>query len=124
MDVLHDNAENNTLLKRDTVFAHLNFRLESGTMKLLSSGDTPSNTGSDHYTFFLSSSCCGGEAVHDTLFLLYPCCRGEGSHSSLRSTATVVIFVYISLSVLLAFSLHFSSSCVFLSVSVQTILPS
>ena len=51
MDVLHDNAENNTLLKRDTVFAHLNFRLESGTMKLLSSGATPSNTGScaDHY---------------------------------------------------------------------------
>ena len=37
MDVIVDSAENNTLLKRDTVFAKLNFSLKSGSFKLRSS---------------------------------------------------------------------------------------
>ena len=37
LDVIADSAENNTLLKRDTVFAQLNFCLQSGMFKLFSS---------------------------------------------------------------------------------------
>ncbi len=40
MDVIADSAENNTLLKRDTVFAQFNFCLKSGLFKLLR-GDEP-----------------------------------------------------------------------------------
>ena len=35
MDVISDSAENNTLLKRDTVFAQMNFCLKSGLFKLV-----------------------------------------------------------------------------------------
>ncbi len=34
MDVIADSAENNTLLKRDTVFAQMNFGLKSGIFKI------------------------------------------------------------------------------------------
>ncbi len=37
LDVIADSAENNTLLKRDTVFAQLNFCLKSGIFKLVTS---------------------------------------------------------------------------------------
>ena len=35
MDVITDSAENNTLLKRDTVFAQMDFCLKSGLFKLV-----------------------------------------------------------------------------------------
>ena len=35
MDMIQDSAENNTLLKRDALFASINFCLQSGTFKLL-----------------------------------------------------------------------------------------
>ena len=35
-DVLSDTTENNTLLRRDTVFAQLNFSLNSGMFTLIS----------------------------------------------------------------------------------------
>ena len=35
MDVIADSAENNTLLKRDTVFAQMDFCLKSGLFKLV-----------------------------------------------------------------------------------------
>ena len=35
LDILNDTEGNNTLLRRDTVFAQLNFQLESGIFKLL-----------------------------------------------------------------------------------------
>ena len=40
MDVIADSAENNTLLKRDTVFAQMNFCLKSGLFKLVT-GEEP-----------------------------------------------------------------------------------
>ncbi len=38
MDVIADSAENNTLLKRDTVFAQMNFGLKSGIFKIATQG--------------------------------------------------------------------------------------
>lgn len=35
MDVIQDTSENMTFLKKDTVFARLNFSLDSGSFKLL-----------------------------------------------------------------------------------------
>ena len=43
-DVLSDSAENNTLLRRDYVFAHLNFSLKSGKFTLFSE-ENDSKTG-------------------------------------------------------------------------------
>ena len=40
MDVIADSAENNTLLKRDTIFVQMNFCLKSGLFKLVT-GDEP-----------------------------------------------------------------------------------
>lgn len=37
LDVLADTVENNTILKRDTVFAQFNFELKEGTFSLISS---------------------------------------------------------------------------------------
>ena len=47
-------------------------------------------------------------------FILFPCCGGEAGHFPHRFTATVVILFHLSL--LLAFSLHFSSACAVLRV--------
>lgn len=43
-DVVQDTSENTSLLKKDTVFAHMNFKLESGVFKLLTD-QTPSSAG-------------------------------------------------------------------------------
>ena len=42
MDVIADSAENNTLLKRDTVFAQMDFCLKSGLFKLVTEDNTKS----------------------------------------------------------------------------------
>jgi hypothetical protein len=44
-DIVQDTSENTSFLKKDTVFAHMNFKLESGVFKLLT-GQTPSSKGS------------------------------------------------------------------------------
>ena len=51
MDVIADSAENNTLLKRDTVFAQMDFCLKNGLFKLVTeekakSVETSEGTGS------------------------------------------------------------------------------
>ena len=44
MDVLADSAENNTLLKRDMVFAQMNFCLKSGVFRIIMSEDDEGRT--------------------------------------------------------------------------------
>ena len=45
MDMIADSAENDTLLKRDMVFAQLNFILESGIFKLRGGGEKNTSQG-------------------------------------------------------------------------------
>lgn len=56
MDALTDSAENNTLLKQDTIFAQLNFCLQNGSFRIIKSSSQAGVPGTDaddiFYDFF------------------------------------------------------------------------